>query len=76
MDEYKSGYEAIIFGPLRLIQLLSPALVNTAARPDRERTVIFNVGSAPRHTPIPWTGGYFPAKVSYILHEKGPHIGT
>ena len=64
MSDYKSMYEANIFGPLRLIQLLSPSLVNTAARTDRDRTIVFNIGSASRHIPVPWTGAYFPAKVS------------
>jgi len=63
MAEYRSSYEAIVFGPLRLIQLLCPSLVNTAAHLDRGRTVIFNIGTAGRHILIAWTGGYIPAKV-------------
>ena len=63
MEEYRSNYEAIIFRPLRLIQLLSPSLVNTAARPGRGRMVILNIGTASRQTPIPWTGQYFHANV-------------
>jgi NAD(P)-dependent dehydrogenase (short-subunit alcohol dehydrogenase family) len=64
IESFNNDWQANIIGPVRLTQLLALLLVHTAARADRGRTVVFNVGTAGGTIAVSWMAAQPAAKVS------------